>query len=113
MEEDCLDFLEGSEDVPKSDVKGMNVKEWVEMLIVNGALGMDFIPDEKKDEKNEAGSESGEYSYSEIEATAAFMAALFLSTLGKHEEALQHLKKFNLSHRIHPNVWKMAQSSCC
>lgn len=107
----ALDFLEGSEEVPKSDINGMNVKEWVEMLIVNGALGMDFISDEKEDEQAEVSSESGEYSYSEIEATSSFMSALLLSTLGKHEEAMDHLKKFNLSHRIHPNVWKMGQSS--
>ena len=107
----AVDYLENAADV-EADIDGMHVKEWVELLIVNGSLGVDCI-DENSDEENDnaAEEEKGEYSFSEIEATAAFMSALLLSTLGKHEEALQHLKKFDLSHRIHPNVWKMAHSS--
>lgn len=118
----ALDFLQmplESEDKEGSD-DALNVKEWVELLIVNGALGVDYIADDEdeeegaedggKDTEEEEDEDSGEYSFSEVEATASFMSALLLSTLGKHEEALPYLKKFELSHRIHPNVWKMAQS---
>jgi len=102
-----VNFLEDTKDVV-SEVEGMNVKEWVELLIANGALGMDCIDDADDDDEEEVSGDG--YSFSEIEATASFMSALLLSLLGKHNEAIVHLKKFNLSHRIHPNVWKFAQS---
>ena len=35
------------------------------------------------------------------------MAAMLLSCLDKHDDALVQLRKFRFSHRIHPNVWKM------
>jgi hypothetical protein len=104
-------FLEDDAEV-QSEVEGLNVKEWVEMLMANGSLGMECREDDdEKDEDTNGGGDNSEYSFSEIEATAAFMAALLLSSLDKHEEALEQLKKFNLSHRIHPNVWKMAHES--
>ena len=34
------------------------------------------------------------------------MAALLNSTLGKHDRAKRYLSRFNISHRIHPNVWR-------
>jgi hypothetical protein len=101
-------FLVSSKDCEDDD-QSMNAKEWVELLIMNGALGVDYISDERDNEVDEA-KDSGEYSASEVEATASFMSALLLSVLGKHDEALHYLRKFNLSHRIHPNVWEMAQS---
>ncbi|KAL3797092.1 hypothetical protein HJC23_000430 [Cyclotella cryptica] len=101
-------FQVSSEDV-EDEADGMNAKEWVELLIMNGALGVDYISEEEDNEADEV-KDSGEYSASEVEATASFMSGLLLSVLGKHDEALQYLRKFNLSHRIHPNVWKMAQS---
>jgi hypothetical protein len=106
-----VDFLEDDTEVP-SEVEGLNVKEWVELLMANGSLGMECREeDEEEEEHANGGGNQSEYSFSEIEATASFMAALLLSTLDKHEEALEHLKKFNFSHRIHPNVWKMAHAS--
>lgn len=107
----AVDYLENAADV-KADIDGLHIKEWVELLIVNGALGVDCIDEtDEEDANNSKEEETGEYSFSEIEATAAFMSALLLSTLGKHEEALHNLKKFDLTHRIHPNVWKAAHSS--
>jgi hypothetical protein len=103
----ALEFLEKSE--IELDVEGLNVKEWVELLIVNGSLGVECTDEDDEDEKVE--SEDDGYSFSEIESTAAFMSALLLSTVGKHDEAMQQLTKFTLTHRIHPNVWEMAQSS--
>lgn len=104
-----VEFLEDETEV-EPDVEGMNVKEWVELLMANGSLGMECLDEEEHAEAKNGGGDVDEYSYSEIEATAAFMSALLLSTLGKHDEALQQLTKFKLTHRIHPNVWKLAQS---
>ncbi|KAL3804877.1 hypothetical protein HJC23_006649 [Cyclotella cryptica] len=98
----ALDYFQLSPEDHEDGDTGMNIKEWVELLIVNGSLGVhDISPDQ--------GNSEGYFS-SEIEGTASFMAGFLLSSLGKHDEALQHMRKFNLSHRIHPNVWKMAQS---
>eukprot|EP00956_Cyclotella_meneghiniana_P008173 scaffold10872_cov66-Cyclotella_meneghiniana.AAC.6 len=106
----ALAYLEKEIDT-EADIGGIDVKEWVELLIVNGALGVDCIDEEgEESERDEEGSNE-EYSFSEIEATASFMSALLLSTLSKHGEALRMLTKFKLSHRIHPNVWKVAQSN--
>ncbi|KAL7519683.1 hypothetical protein ACHAWX_004438 [Stephanocyclus meneghinianus] len=104
----ALNYFEASSEDCEGDVQGMNAKEWVELLIMNGALGVDYVSEEENEVED--AKESGEYSSSDVEATASFMSALLLSVLGKHEEALHYLRKFNLSHRIHPNVWKMAQS---
>ncbi|KAL7541322.1 hypothetical protein ACHAXR_010810 [Thalassiosira sp. AJA248-18] len=94
--------------------EGINAKEWVELLVLNGALDVDYIGGEGDEEEEEDGAdedgEQEEYSCSEVEATASFMSAFLLSVLSKHEDALPHLQKFQLSHRIHPNVWKEAQS---
>eukprot|EP00551_Chaetoceros_affinis_P009393 CAMPEP_0203666252 /NCGR_PEP_ID=MMETSP0090-20130426/3312_1 /ASSEMBLY_ACC=CAM_ASM_001088 /TAXON_ID=426623 /ORGANISM="Chaetoceros affinis, Strain CCMP159" /LENGTH=866 /DNA_ID=CAMNT_0050530071 /DNA_START=21 /DNA_END=2621 /DNA_ORIENTATION=+ len=59
---------------------------------------------EKENVVNEAAINS-EYSTSDVESVSSFMAALLHSTLRNHEMALFHLKKFNFTHRIHPNVW--------
>ncbi|KAL3789838.1 hypothetical protein ACHAW5_011261 [Stephanodiscus triporus] len=36
------------------------------------------------------------------------MSAFLLSVLSRHDDALTHLRRFQLSHRVHPNVWTMA-----
>jgi len=108
---------EEEEESNEEDGMSLNPKEWVELLILNGALDVDYIGgdsnDEEEDEENVTNSEANteDYSSSEVEATASFMSAFLLSTLSKHKDALPHLKKFRLSHRIHPNVWKEAQNS--
>ena len=79
-----------------------DVKEWVELLLLNGVAGCEF---EGEDDEEEEEEEGGVVSDSEVEATASFMAALLLSVLGKHEEAAVYLKKFGVTHRIHPEVW--------
>jgi len=131
----ALDFLQSGTDEEEKDddeeeelLDGViNAKEWVELLVLNGALDVDYIggdEEEEEEEDDEDASNGGkdkkqptmeesteEYSCSQVEATASFMSAFLLSILSKHEEALPHLKKFQLSHRIHPNIWKEAQSS--
>jgi hypothetical protein len=46
------------------------------------------------------------WSSSAVESTARFMAATLFSMLNEHDLAKEQLKGFDLSHRIHPNVWK-------
>ena len=83
-----------------------DVKEWVELLLLNGVAGCEF-EEEDDDKDNEEEEEEGDVvSDSEVEATASFMAALLLSILGKHGEAAVYLKKFGVTHRIHPEVWR-------
>ena len=143
---------EDNENNEEEKKERIRVEEWVELLIVNGALGVDYIgeDDDGDDDDEDIGEDDNEmdskekqqvnndnngnkkdkdnnmeehnaksrnkdsnkyqYSYSEIEANASFMSSLLLSTLGKHDQALQYLEQFQLSHRIHPNVWKEAQS---
>jgi len=58
---------------------------------------------DKTDEKDEEC-----FSPSEVEATSSFMTALICSTLGWHDKALNYLKKFGFTHRVHPNIWETA-----
>ena len=85
------------------------VKEWVELLLLNGVSGCEFEGGDDEDEEDNDEDEEGEgdvVSDSEVEATSSFMAALLLSILGKHDEAAVYLKKFGVTHRIHPDVWR-------
>ena len=116
------DDCRGEEDDEEEEMEDedINAKEWVELLVLNGALDVDYIgkdddddEDDSKITENSVKGEGGEgvqeeYSPSGVEATASFMSAFLLSTLSKHDEALFHLQKFRLSHRIHPNVWLAA-----
>ena len=85
-----------------------DVKEWVELLLLNGVAGCEFEgeDDDGEDNEEEEEEEGGVVSDSEVEATASFMAALLLSVLGKHEEAAVYLKQFGVTQRIHPEVWR-------
>ena len=108
--------------------EAVDPREWVELLVLNGALDVDYVggededeedeeDEEDDDEKDEEGAaatgedqvEEEEYSSSNVEATASFMSAFLLSTLSRHDEALVRLKKFDLTHRIHPAVWRAAK----
>lgn len=116
----AVKFLQSSVEEEEDDMESssINAKEWVELLVINGALDVDYIGEEdEKEDNEEEGNGNGngkdeteeEYSTSEVESTASFMSAFLLSILGKHDDALIHLNKFQLTHRIHPNVWKAAQ----
>jgi hypothetical protein len=92
------------------------VKEWVELLILNQVVGSEFEDEvdeageedvEKEEEDDE--EEGGEYSSSTVESTARFMLAM-LSSMSDHNVARDQLKKFPLSHRLHPNVWSITSS---
>lgn len=112
----ALSLLEGLDEV--SD----DVKEWIELLLLNGIVGSEYVCDSDDDEEEaqvestdgmeneetediEPKEENGYFSASTVEATSRFMAAMLLSTLGKHDQALQQLQRFHLTHRLHPNVW--------
>lgn len=66
--------------------------------------------EEAEIEEIELRSTSGDYSPSEIEATSSFMAALLSATIGNHNDSLKHLRKFYITHRVHPNIWDGAIS---
>jgi len=106
-----IKFLQSSIDEKEDMLEGIDIKELVEVLIINGALEIDFIGEDEEGEEEEEGDEDtpDEYSCSEVECTASFMSAFLLSTMNRHDDALLQLKKFrHLSHRIHPNVWRAA-----
>ena len=106
--DNSIKFLQSS--IDEEDVDDINIKEVVEVLIVNGALEMDYIGEEDEGGDEVANEDTlEEYSCSEVECTASFMSAFLLSTMNQHDDALVYLKKFKqLSHRIHPNIWKAA-----
>jgi hypothetical protein len=89
-----------------------SVKEWIELLLLHQVTGVELEDgsddeDEGDDDKeqDEEGEDSGVMSSSSVESTARFMAAMLLSTTGDTDQALEHLKDFPLTHRLHPNVW--------
>ena len=123
----ALDFLDQSsmmEDKDNADNKvaatavGMpNLNEWVELLIIQGALDVESIyhdnddgDDEDEDEDNDDDDDDLYTPSSRVESTSSFMSSYLLSALSRHDEALVYLKKFHLSHRIHPNVWSLASN---
>ena len=105
------------------------VKEWMEVLLLNQVVGVEWkytVDDDNDDDDNddegannanddngntndakeEEQEQEGYFSASSVEATARFMAAMLLSRWGRHGEALTHLKAFpGLTHRLHPHVW--------
>ncbi|KAL7569689.1 hypothetical protein ACA910_008339 [Epithemia clementina (nom. ined.)] len=107
------------------------IKEWIEMLLLNHVVGVEWVIDiDDEEQKNEDDEEnnsidpaekdgdddddhddddkkddSGYWSSSSVEATARFMAAMQLSTIGQHDEALLHLRHFPLTHRLSPTLW--------
>ena len=104
-------------------------KEWIELLLLNGVCCSEYVIDDEETNKDgndtstaeqedndikneeedmeddEEEEEDGYFSISQVEATSSFMAALLNSTLGNHDKALKYLRKFKVTHRIHPNVW--------
>jgi len=84
-----------------------NLKKFVYILVMGGALAMDIDCEEP------TGEEEEDEQVFDILETSTFMSAMLLSCLGKHDDALTHLRKFRFSHRIHPNVWKMALRESC
>lgn len=116
-------------------------KEWIELLVLNQVLGVEYEDDEEEedgpieqegqneandgdkgesnDEKDEKHGEDGDddaeetgcYSASAVESTSRFMCAMLLSRDGRHDRALNYLKPFRLTHRLHPNVWKIVSPS--
>jgi hypothetical protein len=66
--------------------------------------------DDDVDEDDEK-KHPGRYSSSAVESTARFMCAMLWSMQGSHDAALDHLKYFPLTHRLHPNVWTVDPSN--
>jgi len=74
-------------------LEGIDIKELVEVLIVNGALEIDFIEGDEyeggDEDANEEKDTHEEYSCSEVECTSSFMSAFLLSTMNQHNDAHQ------------------------
>jgi hypothetical protein len=96
------------------------VNEWVELLILNQVVGVHFETDEndggansdqEEIEEEEEEELDGLYSTSAVEATSRFMCAMLSSMEGQHDHALQHLKSFPVTHRLHPNVWTVSNNT--
>ena len=97
------------------------LKEWTELMLLNHMVGVEFEDDEEdendsddedidQDEKeNDEAEEEGHYSVSAVEATARFMCAMLWSMQGDHDKAASHLQHFDVTHRLHPNVWNIAE----
>ena len=99
---DCsIKFMQSSIDEKEDMLEGIDIEEMVEVLIVNGALEIDYIGKEE-DEEDEDGDEDAnedtheKYSCSEVECTSSFMSAFLLSIMNQHDDALVYLKQFNL-----------------
>lgn len=92
-------------------IEDMVLKEWVELLVLNEMLGIEYEGPENEedgdlDDAAQVDEDGEEYSPSAVESTARFMAAMLCSMVD-HKAALLHLEKFHLSHRLHPNVWSV------
>jgi hypothetical protein len=127
--------VEHNDDADADTLESENLyTEWVELLLLNGVAGVEFIgedDDDDDEEEEDVGEVAGEikdtssaidaengeqefldeYSTSQVEATSCFMAALLQSTLKIHNDALDYLAKFDFTHRIHPNVWLAATNA--
>ena len=131
LREQALEAL-NDESIPDEE------KEWIELLVLNQIVGVEYDDDDQeeeegdttdqenqndandsdKGEKNGEGNENhggdddeadtGWYSFSAVESTSRFMCAMLWSMDGRHDRALDHLKPFRLTHRLHPNVWRIS-----
>jgi hypothetical protein len=100
------------------DLEGDLLKDWIELLVLNQVVGVEFEVDEEveattnqeemeeEDDDAEDDGEDGAYSASTVEGTSRFMCAMLESLEGRHDSVVQHLMPFGLTHRLHPNVWK-------
>lgn len=115
-----MEYKDDDDDTDAATAGMPNINEWVELLIIQGALDVESIyiddnddgDDEDEDGENDYVDEDDDIytSSSKVESSSLFMSAYLLSALSKHDKALVYLKKFHLSHRIHPNVWLLASN---
>lgn len=98
-------------------VDNVLLKEWIELLVLNQVVGVEFevsegeheqekedLEETEKMEDDVDEDEEGQYSASAVESTSRFMCAMLWSMVD-HDKALTHLKKLPVTHRLHPNVW--------
>ncbi|KAK1748599.1 poly(A) polymerase [Skeletonema marinoi] len=90
-----------------------NLKEIVDILVMGGALDMseeDDDDEQEEEEEDDEGDEEEFHSCSNVEVTSSFMAAMLLSCLDRHDDALVQLQKFRLA-IVFIQVWKTALGS--
>jgi len=93
----------------KEDQDGTNSYDDVKIDDDNEAT---IVKEKKKnhsDEEEDNEEDDGWYSASTVESTSRFMCSMLWSMEGRHDRALEHLKPFRLTHRLHPNVWRVGQ----
>jgi len=82
------------------------VKEWLELLLLNQVSGVEYVVDDDDEEKDLPDEDDGSFSSSAVEAMGRFMAAMLQSAAGRHASVLTHLRHFPVTHRVHPSVWQ-------
>lgn len=126
-EDEALDKIDHS--IESGDDYGSGetqlAREWVKLLLLKQVADVEWIPDDKTDDattsdnvenedrdggyptnNDKTETAAGYWTASGVEGTSRFMAAMLLSTLGRHDEAKNNILAFPaITHRIHPNVW--------
>ena len=111
---------EDEEEEDDDDDNNNKIKEWIELLVLDGITGTYYMSNDDEDDEKEQkedkdatdeanedddDDDDGYYGSSAVEATSRFMSAMLLSTLGDHQTARTNLQHFDLTHRLHPHVW--------
>lgn len=117
LRESAIELLDrASKEKEKSLDLDNDTLAWIECLLLNHMAGVELDdPDETKTDDDEdddkphnddnGSVQADQWSCSMVEATSRFMASMLLSTMHDHDGALQQLKRLDVTHRIHPNVW--------
>lgn len=106
----ALDYLSG-ESVWDNSEKWIEFKLWIELLLVDEVTCVERLEGDK--ERLEGDKDNELWSSSAMEGTARFLAAMIFSTIQEHAKAAEQLSHFqSLTHRLHPNVWKMPRTLC-
>ena len=117
----ATDMRETALKLLRNDCIQDEVKEWIELLLLDAVAGVEYVGRDDKDETDEesnndnstkeTGQQDLSFSSSAVESTSRFMAAMLLSALQQHTDAMAHLKESDLTHRLHPNVWQSDKAS--
>jgi len=101
----AMNHLQGTND-DDDQKEESELSEWIDGLLLHEIAGARSFDNDINDVNSEENIEEDEFPVSSIEASSLFMAAFLRSSLQEHDLALKHLQKLDLTHRIHPNVWK-------
>lgn len=112
IREIAINHLQGSNDDDDDNHEEENeLSEWIDGLLLHEIVGVRSLDEDTDGENSSNDIEKDEFPGSSIEALSLFMAALLRSSMQDHDIALEHMQKLDLTHRIHPNVWKASSSN--